>query len=571
MRPIGPTTCDALLAALRAGRGFVGPDVLASKIGRLNRWFAAEGLDAAVVGVSGGVDSAVVLGLLDAAQRTPGSPIRRVVALVVPIDGPGATGQEIAGRRAVAVADHFDVERWVCPLAAAHHAFLDALTVGSGLAPDAWVAGQMLSVERTPLAYGAAALLQAAGRRSVVVGTINRDEGAYLGFFGKASDGAVDLQPISDLHKAEVRALAGLLGVPSDVVDAAPTGDVWDGRTDEEMIGVDYDRVELVLRLLELRRDPTTIAATLIDGERLLEAAEAVRRLHSVNAHKYAVGSPAVHLDVLPRAVPGGWGDEVLSGRDERPPPDLPGRWSPPPIALSPIGVLPVVETRGVAVVARGVLTVEDCATLLAALADAPAEEVGVTGVRDSYGVGSRRSTAFDPPLAAALWERLAPAVVGSRHFGATADTDAHATDERDGHRTWRAVGLSPVLRFMTYRPGGRHLCHYDAGFDYGDGRRTLSSVVVFLTHAGLGDGGELRFVDDGQAERPTWERDHRDWNRDTDGTEVIDAIAPEAGAAVVFDHRRCHDVGAWRGPGTRVVIRADVVYERIPDGSSLP
>ena len=53
-------------------------------------------------------------------------------------------------------------------------------------------------------------------------GTTNRDEGAYLGFFGKASDGMVDLQPISDLHKSEVRALATRLGVPAEIVEAAP-------------------------------------------------------------------------------------------------------------------------------------------------------------------------------------------------------------------------------------------------------------------------------------------------------------------------------------------------------------
>src|SRR4029079_19460688 len=127
-----------------------------------------------------------------------------------------------------------------------------------------------------------------------VVGTTNRDEGAYLGFFGKASDAMVDLQPISDLHKSEVRALARLLAVPAAVIDAEPSGDVWDGRTDAQMIGATYDDVELVLRLRELEMDPAAVAE-------LRGASAAVDRLHRTNAHKYAVGSPAVHLDVLPR------------------------------------------------------------------------------------------------------------------------------------------------------------------------------------------------------------------------------------------------------------------------------
>jgi NAD+ synthase (glutamine-hydrolysing) len=52
-------------------------------------------------------------------------------------------------------------------------------------------------VIRTPALYGAAALLQTHGYRSVVVGTTNRDEGSYLGFFGKASGGMVDLLRVS--------------------------------------------------------------------------------------------------------------------------------------------------------------------------------------------------------------------------------------------------------------------------------------------------------------------------------------------------------------------------------------
>ncbi|MDB4930853.1 MAG: NH(3)-dependent synthetase, partial [Myxococcaceae bacterium] len=82
-----------LPAQLRAARGFDADEALAAKVGRLRAWFAAEGLDAAVVGLSGGVDSALVLGLLRAAMAGPASPLRRVVALLLPVGGRGATGQ----------------------------------------------------------------------------------------------------------------------------------------------------------------------------------------------------------------------------------------------------------------------------------------------------------------------------------------------------------------------------------------------------------------------------------------------------------------------------------------------
>jgi len=123
----------------------------------------------------------------------------------------------------------------------------------------------------------------------------------------------------------------------------------------------------------------------------------------------------------------------------------------------------------------------------------------------------------------------------------------------------------------MRYEPGGHHLVHYDAGYDYGDGRRTLSSVVLFLTPAADGSGGAVRFLHDGQAHLPVRERNHDDWRREADPHEVAFAVAPRRGAALLFDHRRCHDVEQWRGPGSRVSIRGDVVYEAVPDGRSLP
>jgi NAD+ synthetase len=536
------------LSQLRASRGFDVAEVASAKIGRLARWFARAQLDTAVIGASGGVDSSLVLALARAAR------IARVVALVMPIRGRGATRQAEATARGRAAATAVGAELWEAPLGDALAATIAALGRASGLAFDAWSEGQCLSVIRTPALYGAVALLRAHGHRAVVVGTTNRDEGAYLGFFGKASDGMVDVQPISDLHKSEVRALARHLGVPAEIVDAVPSGDVHDGRSDEQMIGASYDEIETVLRLKELGRDPQHAANH-----------EAIERQHAANRHKYAAGHPAVHLDVFPRGVPGGWRDEPMAGRDERRPPPgaVAGAWDPPAIPLDPLAGLPawqrVALPHGFAIHVRDALTHDDCARLRAAMADAPVEPVGVSGVRDSYGIGSVRATAWSPALARALDERLRPALPSVRFLGDRDPTDA------SGHRTWRVVGVSPLLRFMRYEPGGRHLCHYDAAFDYGDGRRTLLSIVWFLTDAPRG--GATRFVRDGQDALPVHARDFADWARDTRDDEVVAAIQPARGHAVVFDHRLCHDVQRWDGPGDRVIIRGDVVYEAVDDG----
>ena len=505
-------------------------------------------LDTAVIGASGGVDSSLVLALACAAK------IPRVVALVLPIEGRGATRQTEASARGRYAATLAGAEIWEAPLGPALEQTITALSRASGLAFDAWAEGQCLSVMRTPALYGAVALLRAHGHRAVVVGTTNRDEGAYLGFFGKASDGMVDVQPISDLHKSEVRALARYLSVPAEIVDAVPSGDVHDGRNDEQMIGARYDEIEVVLRLKELGRENRHAA-----GYRAIE------HQHAVNRHKYAAGHPAVHLDVFPRGVPGGWSDDPMAGRDERPPTpgSIPGAWDPPTISLDPISGLPPWQRlplpHGFAIHVRDALTPDDCARLRDALTHAPVEPVGVSGVRDSYGVGSVRATAWSPELARSLYDRLRPALPSVRFLGDHAPTDATS------HRTWRLVGVSPLLRFMRYAPGGRHLWHYDAAFDYGDGRRTLLSIVLFLSDAP--NSGATRFVRDGQDTLPTRDRDFADWSRDTRDDEVMIAVQPARGHAVVFDHRLCHDVQRWDGPGERVIIRGDVVYEAVDDG----
>jgi len=116
----------------------------------------------------------------------------------------------------------------------------------------------------------------------------------------------VDLQPISDLHKSEVYAIADTLGVPQEVIAAPPSGNVFDGRTDEEMIGAPYWFIELYLLAKEQAFD---IGEHIISSEQdtYQKWKTAVEKQHQKNAHKYRVGSPAIHLDVLPRTIPGGW------------------------------------------------------------------------------------------------------------------------------------------------------------------------------------------------------------------------------------------------------------------------
>ena len=89
-------------------------------------------------------------------------------------------------------------------------------------------------------------LYQVAGSvGGIVVGTGNKVEDYGIGFYTKYGDGGVDIAPIADLYKTEVRELGVHLGVSDDIINAKPTDGLWDdGRSDEDQIGATYAELE---------------------------------------------------------------------------------------------------------------------------------------------------------------------------------------------------------------------------------------------------------------------------------------------------------------------------------------
>ena len=83
----------------------------------------------------------------------------------------------------------------------------------------------------------------------IVVGTGNKVEDFGVGFFTKYGDGGVDISPIADLMKSEVYEIAKALDIIEDIQQAAPTDGLWDdGRTDQEQIGATYAELEWAMR-----------------------------------------------------------------------------------------------------------------------------------------------------------------------------------------------------------------------------------------------------------------------------------------------------------------------------------
>ena len=114
--------------------------------------------------------------------------------------------------------------------------------------------------------------------KRLVAGTGNRVEDFGVGFYTKYGDGGVDLSPIADLTKSEVRAVAAYLSIVDSIIVAKPTDGLWaDGRSDEDQLGASYPELEWAMDFMGDER-------TLSDRQRTVLAL--YRRLHAVNKHK---------------------------------------------------------------------------------------------------------------------------------------------------------------------------------------------------------------------------------------------------------------------------------------------
>ncbi len=112
----------------------------------------------------------------------------------------------------------------------------------------------------------------------LVCGTGNKVEDFGVGFYTKYGDGGVDISPIADLNKTDVWALAKEVGVIEEIVVAKPTDGLWaDGRSDEDQIGASYPELEWAM---EYSGDGSILS------ERQQEVLEIYNRLHRINKHK---------------------------------------------------------------------------------------------------------------------------------------------------------------------------------------------------------------------------------------------------------------------------------------------
>jgi NAD+ synthase len=203
----------------------------------------ATGAEGAVLGLSGGLDSATVAFL---AARALGPD--RVFALLLP--EAGVTPEEDV-EDARKVASILGIETEEIDISGVLGGYFEALPAAE--APPV-VKGNLKARVRMTILYWHANLLH-----RLVLGTGNRTE-IMLGYSTKFGDGAADVLPIAGLYKDEVRALAKKLGVPDRILEKAPTAGLWPGQTDEEELGITYDDADAILRGLEEGRESEDLA-----------------------------------------------------------------------------------------------------------------------------------------------------------------------------------------------------------------------------------------------------------------------------------------------------------------------
>src|SRR5260221_8147649 len=203
---------------------------------------AKAGFQKVVLGLSGGIDSALVASL---AVQALGS--ENVIGVRMPYQ----LSSEGSLSDAQKIIDQIGIQSFTIPITSMVEPLITLTPDMSSLRK-----GNIMARQRMIVLYD-----QSAAHNALVIGTSNKTE-ALLGYTTLFGDSAAALQPIEDLYKTQVRQLSRALDVPRSILDKPPSADLWIGQTDEDELGYTYEEVDKVLYLLIEGRYTVDEAAT---------------------------------------------------------------------------------------------------------------------------------------------------------------------------------------------------------------------------------------------------------------------------------------------------------------------
>ena len=185
----------------------------------------------AIVGMSGGIDSTVVSVLCCGALGK-----KRVHGVIMPH---GASDEH--SEYAMKLADELGIRYSVMNIEGMVNAFVHNGALG-GMLQNKLVKGNLMARVRMCCLYTISNEWN-----GLVVGTTNKTE-LMIGYYTKYGDGGVDIEPIFDIYKTDLREFARYLGIDEEIITMPPTAGLWKGQTDEDELGLTYDKIDGILK-----------------------------------------------------------------------------------------------------------------------------------------------------------------------------------------------------------------------------------------------------------------------------------------------------------------------------------